>query len=35
MLLERVPTGHMTALERSPSMIDQARRRIGDDPVWS
>ncbi len=31
MLLERLPRGRVVALDGSPSMIDQARQRFGDD----
>ena len=31
-LLERLPAGHVVALDASPAMVDEARRRLGDDP---
>jgi trans-aconitate 2-methyltransferase len=31
LLLERLPRGHVVALDGSPSMVDEARRRLGTD----
>jgi trans-aconitate 2-methyltransferase len=31
-LLERLPDGHVVALDASPAMVEEARRRLGDDP---